>query len=137
MHRGRVQGGNARKRKAKLTDATFHAVLGSPAQTGGPAMVAIQDGDDVVLIDADEISFDGAHAVEESVVEYRVAASAIAQSVLSEFRTFSCQDYDFGYAPCPSCHNDQAYYVHHADLAAGYSFRCRICRAGMTVWAKS
>jgi hypothetical protein len=135
VHRGRVQGGNARKRKAKLTDATFNAVLSSTAPAVGQAMVAVQETDDVELIDSDSVLFDRTLAVDESEVEYHIRPAAI-RSALTEFRPFACQDYEFGYAACPSCHNDQAYYVHHADLAAGYSFRCRVCRAGMTVWAK-
>jgi hypothetical protein len=50
-----------------------------------------------------------------------------------ERRQFACQDYEFGYATCKNCHNEQAYYVHHADLADGYAFRCRVCRLEMTV----
>jgi hypothetical protein len=43
------------------------------------------------------------------------------------------QDYAFGYARCSHCWSDQAYYIHHADLEQGYTFRCRICRLEMTV----
>jgi hypothetical protein len=52
-------------------------------------------------------------------------------------RTFQAQDYSFGYLSCKNCHNDQAYYIHHADLDAGYTFRCRVCRMEITVTSES
>ncbi|HWE63472.1 MAG TPA: hypothetical protein VHB98_17295, partial [Chloroflexota bacterium] len=48
-------------------------------------------------------------------------------------RVFRCQDYQFGYTVCHHCHSDQAFYVHHADLQRGYTFRCRICQHELTV----
>jgi hypothetical protein len=73
--------------------------------------------------------------------EVREDASVYETNVLPvrqiEKRQFSCQDYEFGYAICKNCHNDQAYYVHSEDLVSGYSFRCRVCRLDMTVWPKS
>ena len=137
MHRGRVLAGNARKRKAKLTDATFNAMLGSPVQGAGQALVVTQETDIVERIEAEGLVFERAIRVEDVTVELSVRPQAAAYPSLSETRAFACQDYDFGYAECPTCHNDQVYYVHRADLAAGFSFRCRVCRSSMTAQAKA
>jgi len=120
VHRGRF-GGNARKRKAKLTDATFHAMIG--AAPPSEALVVMID------LEAEAVSatIDAAAAV---MVDYDRIESAPRRLMP---RDFSAQDYQFGYATCANCHNDQAYYLHHAVLADGYTFRCRICRLEMTV----
>lgn len=137
VHRGRVLAGNARKRKAKLTDATFHAMLGTPMQGAGQALVVTEESEVVERIEADGLVFEHAVRVEETIVGMSVLPQPAVLSAMPESRTFACQDYDFGYVECPTCHNDQAYYAHRADLATGFSFRCRVCRSGMTAWTKS
>src|SRR5947209_17005301 len=47
VHRGRF-GGNARKRKAKLTDATFNAMIGVAVPAEGPVATIEQDDTDFV-----------------------------------------------------------------------------------------
>jgi hypothetical protein len=126
VHRGRF-GGNARKRKAKLTDATFHAMIGVGAVAEPQVASLAQDTAvlDVLITEED---------VEEGLSAFGVSLSpARARSA----RQFRCQDFEFGYAACRNCHNDQAYYIHQADLTDGYTFRCRVCRLEMTVWAKT
>ncbi len=126
MHRGRF-GGNARKRKAKLTDATFQQMIGaaSPAepQIGKLASTIPVLDDDVaeaeknpngVIFEVSQPSLRAAHA-----------------------REFACQDYRFGYVACQNCRNEQAYYLHHDDLVHGYTFRCRVCRMEMTITAEA
>jgi ribosomal protein S27E len=127
VHRGRF-GGNARKRKAKLTDATFHAMIGtstSPAESQ-IAMFSQETSVLEVVISDDE--------VQDEVTLYE---TTIMPSQRIEHRQFACQEYEFGYTACKNCRNEQAYYVHQADLVSGYTFRCRVCRLEMTVWAKS
>jgi hypothetical protein len=48
-------------------------------------------------------------------------------------RPFDCREFQFGYKACLNCRNEQAYYLHQEDLAAGFTFRCRVCRMEMTV----
>jgi hypothetical protein len=72
-------------------------------------------------------TIDAAVAVVAQLDRTQVAAPA------AEVCTFHAQDYQFGYATCANCHNDQAFYLHRAVLASGYVFRCRICRLEMTV----
>ncbi len=136
MHRGRFAGGNARKRKAKLTDATFHAMLGSPMAGAGHSLVSTQETGAVEGIEADGIVFERSLRIEETIVELAVLSTSTILPAVTEGREFSCQDFDFGYAECPTCHNDQAYYVRRTDLAGGFSFRCRVCRSSMTAWVK-
>jgi hypothetical protein len=125
VHRGRF-GGNARKRKAKLTDATFHAMIGSGAIADGQTVSLTQE---TVVLDVylDDDLQGGMSPFVVPTAPLHVRAS----------RQFRCQDYEFGYAICRNCHNDQAYYVHRADLTNGYTFRCTVCRLEMTVWAKA
>jgi hypothetical protein len=126
VHRGRF-GGNARKRKAKLTDATFHAMIGTGAIA--ETQVASLAQDTVVL----EVLL----AEEDVQAGLSACAAPLSPVRPRSTRQFRCQDFEFGYAVCRNCHNDQAYYIHQADLTDGYSFRCRVCRLEMTVWAKS
>jgi hypothetical protein len=136
VHRGRVLGGNARKRKAKLTDATFHAMIGSPAPVG-QAVVVTQEVEVVERVEADGIVFERSLAIDEALVDLAVRPLVSGGPASTEDRPFASQEFDFGYVECPTCHNDQAYYVRHADLAAGFPFRCRVCRSCMTAWAKA
>ena len=137
MHRGRVLGGNARKRKAKLTDATFSAMLGPSARAAGQALLAAQGAEVAERVEADGLLFEQPVLVEQATIEVTVRTKQADNSTICEFRPFACQEYDFGYAECPTCHNDQVYYAHRAFLAAGFSFRCRVCRSSMTASAKS
>jgi hypothetical protein len=79
---------------------------------------------------------DGA-AIADYAEDVRVRAGATTQPARRALdRAFSCQDYHFGYTACANCHSDQAFYVHHADLVQGYTFRCRICRHELTISAE-
>jgi hypothetical protein len=120
VHRGRF-GGNARKRKAKLTDATFHEMIGTAQAVELPVAILEPDQEAAVA------TIDAAVAVVVQFDRAQVPAPA------AEARAFRAQDYQFGYVTCANCHNDQAYYLHRAILASGYVFRCRICRLEMTV----
>lgn len=124
MHRGRF-GGNARKRKAKLTDATFHAMIGSAAAEDAP----------VAVLELSEVAITATLVAAEAVVARHAAGEpGIARR---EYRDFRPEEYVFGYVSCAHCHNDQAYYLHQADVAAGYTFRCRVCRMEIALGVES
>jgi hypothetical protein len=132
VHRGRF-GGNARKRKSKLTDATFHAMIGAPLQADVQGFLTQETGIfEVVIADREALNGDRECGEASSRLE-----QAALMGPLAEARRFACQDYEFGYAACSNCHNDQAFYIHRVDLTNGYTFRCRVCGLEMTVWAKS
>lgn len=122
MHHGRM-GGNARKRKTKLTDAALTSMLTPAAPRDSSLAVADETADDL----------------EEGLAEARPAIglpTVVRPSQVAKargVRAFSCADYMFGYATCGNCRSDQAYYIHRDDLVDGYTFRCRICRHEVTV----
>ena len=122
VHHGRV-GGNARKRKTKLTDAALTSMLTPSAPRDSSLAVADETADEL----------------EERLSEVRpaIALPIVVRppqaSKAHEVRVFSCVDYAFGYAICGNCRSDQAYYIHREDMVEGYTFRCRICRHEVTV----
>ncbi|HXT35178.1 MAG TPA: hypothetical protein VN837_06335 [Chloroflexota bacterium] len=122
MHHGRF-GGNARKRKAKLTDATFHKMIGAAPVAEGPVAtlpVADPAGEDREIEDAE---------LRSGMVLNLLRPARMAPRA----RPFDSKDFQFGYKACLNCRNEQAYYLHQEDLAVGFTFRCRVCRMEMTV----
>src|SRR5579883_2721332 len=104
VHHGRF-GGNARKRKTRLTDSTFNSMIGI-------STVECPDSDDAdEHTHCDEVSNGDKHARPATL--FKVAVAPVRPLTR---RTFRAQDYSFGYLTCKNCHNDQAYYIHHADL---------------------
>lgn len=122
MHRGRF-GGNARKRKAKLTDVTFGKMIGVVLPPEAPIGV-LPSGDG----STEEGEGDSPDAPPSVVLNLVRPAPRVIR-----FRPFASDDYQFGYAACWNCRNEQAYYLHQEDLSSGYTFRCRVCRHEMTV----
>jgi hypothetical protein len=122
VHHGRF-GGNARKAKAKLTDALFDRMIGVVTSIEGPVGVLPLEDDPA------------AEAVAETGDRLPGAVLGLMlQSPRSaRLRAFDCRNYRFGYMACGSCRNEQAYYLHHEDLAGGVTFRCRVCRIELTV----
>ncbi len=125
MHHGRF-GGNARKRKTRLTDATFNTMIGVPT------VERLELEDEIEQAQPDEGSDE-----ETFVRPATVFKVAIAPVRPLKQRRFQPQEYVFGYISCKYCHSDQAFYIHHSDLATGYVFRCRVCRVEITVTAES
>ena len=122
MHRGRF-GGNARKRKAKLTDATFHKMIGVAPPAEAP----------IGILPVAEPSTDDSIGDSPSPPP-RVMFNLVRPARrAARTRPFDSQEYQFGYADCRHCRNEQAYYLHQEDLAEGYTFRCRVCRMEMTI----
>ena len=122
MHHGRF-GGNARKRKAKLTDATFHKMIGAAPIAEGP----------VGVLPVGEISSEDLEREDSGLPSSVVLNLTRPVRVAPRMRLFDCGEYQFGYKSCLNCRNEQAYYLHQEDLAAGFTFRCRVCRMEMTV----
>ena len=123
MHHGRV-GGNARKRKTKLTDAALTSMLTPSAPRDSSLAVADETADEL----EEQRLPEGWPAIVSPTVVRPPQVSRVRG-----VRAFSCADYTFGYAICGSCRSDQAYYIHKEDLVEGYTFRCRICRHEVTV----
>jgi hypothetical protein len=124
-------GGNARKHKIQLTDATFDAMIQS-SQHSESAVLEIVEETTILAIETSTAVFEGQDLV-PAVLPMATIPLGRAPAVRRAPRIFSCQDYEFGYAACQTCRNDQAYYVHRQDLQAGYTFRCRVCRHEMTI----
>ena len=122
MHRGRF-GGNARKAKTKLTDALFHKMIGVATQAEAPiGVLPVEDTEVTEAVD------------EPGELLPSAVLGLLRQAPRSvRLRAFDCKNYQFGYAACGSCRNEQAYYLHLEDLAAGVTFRCRVCRLELTV----
>lgn len=133
MHRGRF-GGNARKRKAKLTDASFNAVLGVPTQADVQLYPVPREPGLLNLVAEEPEAVGRVPIIEMSLPVFDLVAKV---RLPGDARPFSCQDYEFGYATCTNCHNDQAYYVHRSDLLNGYAFRCRVCRLEVILSARA
>ncbi|MGH2386566.1 MAG: hypothetical protein ACRDIE_00060 [Chloroflexota bacterium] len=126
MHRGRF-GGNARKAKAKLTDAVFHKMIGTAAQADAPIGVLPMEESVGAETEADE------GEASKSVVVRFVGPSPRSATV----RAFDCANYRFGYRACTNCRNEQAFYLHQDDLEHGVTFRCRVCRLELTVTSQA
>jgi len=122
VHHGRF-GGNARKRKAKLTDATFHKMIGAAPIAEGP----------VGILPVGEVSSEDLDGADAGLPSGAVLNLLRPVRMAPRLRPFDCGEYQFGYKACHNCRNEQAYYLHQEDLAAGFTFRCRVCRMEMTV----
>jgi hypothetical protein len=122
VHRGRF-GGNARKAKAKLTDALFDKMIGVATSVEGPIGVLPLEDD----LAAEALTDSGEH------LQGTVLGLMLQSPRSMRPRTFDCKNYRFGYMACGSCRNEQAYYLHQEDLAGGVTFRCRVCRMELTV----
>jgi len=122
VHRGRF-GGNARKAKTKLTDALFDRMIGVAAPLDTP--IGVLPIEEAVAVEV----------VAETVERLPGAVLGLMLHVPcpTRLRTFECKNYRFGYMACANCRNEQAYYLHHEDLAGGVTFRCRVCRMELTV----
>ena len=122
MHHGRLAG-NARKRKAKLTDATFHKMIGAAPVAEGP----------VAVLPMDEFSGEAEEGEDGEPTAGVVSTQPRPVRMAPRTQPFDCREFQFGYKACHNCRNEQAYYAHLEDLTAGFTFRCRVCRMEMTV----
>lgn len=125
MHHGRF-GGNARKRKTRLTDSTFNTMIGVPTVE----RAELED-------ETEGVQLDEGPDEEAYVRPAALFKVAVAPTRPSKRRLFQPQEYVFGYISCQNCRSDQAFYIHQADLDAGYVFRCRVCRMEITVTPES
>jgi len=120
--------GNARKRKARLTDQTFTAVV---AGDRPEAVVAPLEGSEGSLLRVEETS-----GIDDLLELLRAVPDAPAlpasyndpQQTLRDTAAFSASRYVIGLLQCSECHNEIIYYQKRDVLAAGFQFRCRFCQ---------
>lgn len=118
--------GNARKRKARLTDQTFTAVVaGERPEASAP------DGVDGVSYYVEETS-----GIEDLLELLRMVPDAPTvpasyndpTQTLRDIAGFPASLYVIGLLQCTECHNEIIYYQKREVLDAGYRFRCRFCQ---------
>jgi len=140
--------GNARKKKARLTDQTFSDVMAIGHVPPGPAAVELrerearesgtrepgtrqpdQGGDgslDVTSLPVVSSILDlWRSEPDEPVIP---AVYNDPGHVLKDAAGFPADHFAVGLVACPECRNEMFYYQDRAVLAEGYRFRCRICQ---------
>ncbi|GAC1427780.1 MAG: hypothetical protein NVSMB65_00710 [Chloroflexota bacterium] len=118
----RSHGGNARKQKRELSDATFLSVIGStdpdgsvPPAGGTATGAAVHD-----VPDEDEPG-------------YGVLTPAAQEQGLAPINGFVFSRYVLGTTACSGCHCDLVYYQDQDVLRRGFAFRCWVCQNVQTV----
>ncbi len=150
MARGRGNGGNARKRKTRLTEQSLSAVMEVAPQRGAGRSVV---GDGSVPATADRATreplpstSDTSDSVISSILELLRTEPDVASMpatyndpdrVLTEAPHYPARRYVFGLVVCPECRNENIYYQDRDLLTAGYPFRCRICQHELLATAPS
>ncbi len=117
--------GNARKKKTRLTDASFSAVM----EVGGPRAEPVDR-------PPDEASSTSESVISSILELLRTEPDAVvmpavyndASRVLTAVPGYPAERFVFGLIVCPECHSENIYYQDRDVLAAGYRFRCRICQ---------
>ncbi len=130
--------GNARKKKARLTDQTFSTVM----EIGhvAPASAAIesyesgtrepeQSGDgslDVLSLPVVSSILDLWRSEPDAPVIPAVYNDP--KHIFKDASGFPTEHFAVGLVVCPECRNEMFYYQDRAVLTEGYRFRCRICQ---------
>jgi len=120
--------GNARKRKARLTDQTFTAVV---AGERPEAAVAAPDGVEGAAPHVEETS-----GIDDLLELLRTVPDAPTlpasyndpNHILRDAKGFPASRYVIGLLQCSECHNEIIYYQRREVLEAGFQFRCRFCQ---------
>ena len=119
--------GNARKRKARLTESTFSAdVTGdSPAPVDADSasgyVVAPAEPDAVISSILDLLRI-------EQDTPVLPAAYNDSRHIFHGAPRFPTDRYIVGLLQCSECHNEMIYYQDRDVVTAGFTFRCRICQ---------
>lgn len=125
MPRARGNRGNARKKKARLTERTLSAVMEVARPRKAPEEEAVAS------------SPESAEPVIATILELLRAEPetpsmpAIYNDASRAFRNgagFPSERYVIGLAICPECHNENIYYQDRDLLSSGFTFRCRVCQ---------
>jgi len=127
--RGRGNGGNARKRKTRLTEQSLSAVMEVAPQRGAGRSVV---GDGSVPATADRATREPLPSTSSMPATYNDP-----DRVLTEAPHYPARRYVFGLVVCPECRNENIYYQDRDLLTAGYPFRCRICQHELLATAPS
>ncbi len=147
MARGRGNGGNARKKKTRLTEQSLSAVMEVAPRSGPGRGVGANGG---APDSADRATHESLSPTSDSVIssilellrtEPDVASMPAAYNdpdlVLTEAPHYPARRYIFGLVVCLECRNENIYYQDRDLLAAGYPFRCRICQHELLAMAPS
>lgn len=129
--------GHTRKRKTRLTNQTFSAVM-DLGRRADPAAVeaAVETVETVETVDA------AAEPTPVESVEFNIldllraepetvsipAAYNEPGSIFRDANGFATDSYLLGLVLCPECHNEMMYYQRREALVAGYHFRCWVCQ---------
>src|SRR5579875_1823181 len=113
--------GNARKRKARLTNETFSAVMDISRRAEPAAVEEVVE----TTIDVVELNILDLLRAEPEVVTMPAAYNEAA-SIYTGAASFATDRYMLGLVKCPECHNEMTYYQQRDVLRVGYTFRCRI-----------
>lgn len=118
--------GNARKRKARLTNQTLSAVMevgGRRAEVAEEQPAAEKD----AALDTVELDILALLRSEPDTIAMPAVYNDSTR-VYTGSADFQTERFIFGLMLCPQCHNEMVYYQQRELLAAGYHFRCRICQ---------
>jgi len=116
--------GNARKRKARLTNETFSAVM-DISRRAEPA--AVEEVTETATVEVVEFNILDLLRAEPEVVSMPAAYNEGA-SIYTGAPGFATDRYVLGLVKCAECHNEMTYYQQRDLLRARYTFRCRICQ---------
>jgi hypothetical protein len=117
----RSRGGNARKHKRELTDATFLSVLSGDDDADGVSSPSGGVGAGAAVHDA--------HDEEDDTDVPGAAKAAAYEQGLAPINGFVFARYKLGTITCTSCHCELMYYQDRELLRGGFTFRCRVCQA--------
>jgi len=130
--------GNARKKKARLTDQTFSDVMEIGHVASSPTAVEPrepgtrepdQSGDgslDVTSLPVVSSILDlWRSEPDEPIIP---AVYNDPKHIFKNASGFPTDHFAVGLVVCPECRNEMFYYQDRAVLAEGYHFRCRICQ---------
>jgi hypothetical protein len=114
--------GHARRKKARLTNRTFAAVMES-----GRRVAAEEPATQPAALESVELDILDMLRAEPGAVSIPASYND-AGSVFTGAAGFPADHFVFGLMVCPECHNEMVYYQERDLLAAGYRFRCRVCQ---------
>lgn len=115
--------GNARKKKARLTDHTLTAVMQVARRTDVAEAPPAQD----AALDSVELDILALLRAEPDTAAAPSVYNDTAR-VFTGASDFPADRFVFGLMSCPQCHNEMVYYQRRERLSEGYHFRCRVCQ---------
>lgn len=118
--------GNARKRKARLTNQTLSAVM----EVGGRRSEAAQEQPEVekdAALETVELDILALLRSEPDTTTVPAVYNDTTR-VYTGSADFQTDRFIFGLMLCPQCHSEMVYYQRREVLESGYHFRCRICQ---------